>query len=43
MCDYLAFVYQVEPKSLEEAKNDSNWINTKQEELNQFEKIMFGF
>ena len=33
----MAFVSQIEPKSLEEALQDSNWITAMQEELNQFE------
>ena len=35
--DYLVFVSQVEPKSIEEAEQDSNWLNAMQDELNQFE------
>ena len=33
----MAFVSQVEPRNLEEALQDSNWITTMQEGLNQFE------
>ena len=36
--DYLAFVSQVESKSIEEAEKDSNWLNAIQDELNQFER-----
>ena len=36
-CRTVAFASQIEPKSLEEALQDSNWITTMQEELNQFE------
>jgi len=32
----MAFVSQVEPKSVGEALEDSNWINAMHEELNQF-------
>ena len=35
-CRTVAFVSQTEPKSLEEALQDSNWITTMQEELNKF-------
>ena len=34
----LAFVSQIEPKSLKEAENDEFWILGMQEELNQFER-----
>jgi len=32
----MAFVSQVEPKSMDEAFEDINWINDMHEELNQF-------
>jgi len=32
----MAFVSQIEPKSIQEALNDNNWISAMQEELNQF-------
>jgi len=32
----MAFVSQIEPKIVQEALNDSNWISVMQEELNQF-------
>ena len=38
ICDYLAFVSQIEPKTIEEAECDSNWINAMQDELNQFKR-----
>ena len=34
----LAFVSQIEPKSLKDAENDEFWILAMQEELNQFER-----
>ena len=36
--DYLAFVSQIEPHSLEEAETDPNWMMAMHEELNQFER-----
>jgi len=35
-CEHMAFVPQVEPKSVSEALENSNWINVMHEELNQF-------
>ena len=36
--DYLAFVSQIEPHTLEEAESDPNWMMAMHEELNQFER-----
>ena len=36
--NYLAFVSQIEPKSVEEAKNDPHWMLAMEEELNQFKR-----
>ena len=36
--DYLVFVSQIEPKSIEEAENGSNWMIAIQKKLNQFDR-----
>ena len=36
--DYLAFISQVEPKSIEKVEKVLNWLNAMQDELNQFER-----
>ena len=38
MNNYLAFVSQIEPKFIEEAKNDPHWMLAMEEELNQFKR-----
>jgi len=35
-CEHMAFVSQVELKTMAEALEDNNWINAIHEELNQF-------
>ena len=34
----MAFLSKIEPKSIEDAKEDENWIMAMQEELNQFDR-----
>ena len=38
ICNNLTFIFQIEPKSLNDAIVDENWVITMQEELNQFER-----
>ena len=38
ICNHLAFLSQIEPKYFKNVKNDEFWINTMQEELNQFKR-----
>ena len=35
-CEHMAFVSQVDTKSVADALEDNNWINAMHEELNQF-------
>ena len=35
-CKHVAFISQIEPKNVNDALNDSNWIVDMQDELNQF-------
>ncbi|KAJ0587298.1 putative RNA-directed DNA polymerase [Helianthus annuus] len=37
-CAFAGFLSKIEPKSVKEALNDSDWIQAMQEELDQFEK-----
>jgi len=41
-CEHMAFVSQVEPKSVTETLEDSSWINAMHEELNQFAEMRSG-
>ena len=37
-CEHYSFVSSVEPRNINEALQDADWINTMHEELNQFER-----
>jgi len=36
LCEHIAFVSQIEPKTVADALEDNNWIDAMHEELNQF-------
>ena len=37
-CNYSGFLSEMEPKKVEEALQDPDWVIAMQEELNQFER-----
>ena len=37
-CAFCAFLSTIEPKNVNEAPSDSDWVTTMQEELHQFER-----
>ena len=42
ICNNFPFVSQIEPKNFKEAEHDDSWALAMQEELNSFEKTIFG-
>ena len=38
ICEYVAFLSNLEPKNVKKALKDDHWIIATQEELNQFER-----
>ena len=41
-CEHFSFVSSIEPKKIDQAFLDVDWVNAMHEELNNFTKIKYG-